>query len=209
MSKPQILLIGAGGHANACIDVIEQQDRYRIAGLVGAPAELHARRLGYSVIATDADLPKLAAEFEYALVAVGQIRSPETRMRLYRQAVELGFQLPVIIAPTAYVSRHAMIGSGSIVMHGAIVNAQARVGVNCIVNTRALLEHDVMIGDHCHISTGAILNGNVSVGAGSFVGSGSILKEGVTLGTGCVIGMGLAVRHSQADRTRYTGNDKP
>ena len=25
MSKPKIILIGAGGHAHACIDVIEQQ----------------------------------------------------------------------------------------------------------------------------------------------------------------------------------------
>ena len=29
-----ILLIGSGGHARACIDVIEQEGRFRIGGLV-------------------------------------------------------------------------------------------------------------------------------------------------------------------------------
>lgn len=208
MNKPDLILIGAGGHAHACIDVIEQSDQYRIAGLVGLPEEVQARHLSYSVIATDSDLPELVKAYQYALISVGQIRSPDSRTRLYRQATALGFHMPVIIAPTAHVSRHATIGSGTIVMHGAIVNAGARVGTNCIINTGALLEHDATVGDYCHISTGAILNGEVHVGAGSFVGSGSIIKEGVTLGKGCVVGMGLSVRHNQKDQTRFVGPGK-
>lgn len=208
MSKPNLILIGAGGHAHACIEVIEQHDQYQIVGLVGMPEEMHTQHLGYSVIATDSDLPELAKAYQYALITVGQIRSPDSRIHLYQRATELGFQLPVIIAPTAHVSRHANIGAGSIVMHGAIVNAGARVGINCIINTRALLEHDATVKDHCHISTGAILNGAVNIGAGSFVGSGSIIKEGVSLGKGCVVGMGLSVRHNQADHARFVGNDK-
>lgn len=203
-----MILIGAGGHVHACIDVIEQHGRYQIAGLVGLSEEMHTRHLGYSVIATDSDLPRLAKAYQYALITVGQIRSPDSRIRLYQQATELGFQLPGIVASTAHVSRHATIGAGTIVMHGAIINAGARVGNNCIINTRALLEHDATVEDHCHISTGAILNGDVYMGAGSFVGSGSIIKEGVAIGKGCVVGMGLSVRHNQADHARFVGNDK-
>jgi sugar O-acyltransferase (sialic acid O-acetyltransferase NeuD family) len=208
MSKPNLILIGAGGHAHACIDVIEQHDQYRIVGLVDMPEEMHIKHLGYSVIAADSELPKLAKEYQYIFIAVGQIRSPDSRIRLYQQTTELGFQLPVIIAPTAHVSRHASIGAGTIVMHGAIINAAARVGNNCIINTRALIEHDTTVADHCHISTGAILNGDVYIGAGSFVGSGSIIKEGVALEKGCVVGMGLSVRHNQIDHTCFLGNDK-
>jgi sugar O-acyltransferase (sialic acid O-acetyltransferase NeuD family) len=207
MSKPSLILIGAGGHAHACIDVIEQHGQYRIAGLVGMPEEMHTQHLGYSVIATDNDLPQLAKEYQYAFITVGQIKSPDNRMRLYQQSTELGFQLPVIIAPTAHVSRHATIGAGTIVMHGAIVNAGATVGNNCIINTRALVEHGATAEDHCHISTGAILNGDVYIGTGSFVGSGSVIKEGVALGKRCVVGMGLSVRHNQADHARFVSND--
>ncbi|ACF42850.1 acetyltransferase [Pelodictyon phaeoclathratiforme] len=205
MSKPDIILIGAGGHAHSCIDVIEQQGQYHIAGLVGMPHEVHDKHLGYEVIATDDDLPQLAKEYGHALISLGQILSPGSRIRLYQQAIKLGFQLPVIVAPTAYVSRHATLGAGTIIMHGAIVTAGVRVGDNCIINNRSLLEHDTTVEDHCHISTGAILNGGVTIGAGSFVGSGTVIKEGVIIGKDCVIGMGLSLRHNQLDHSRYTG----
>lgn len=208
MSKFNLILIGAGGHARACIDIIEQLDQFRIAGMVGKSEEMHTQLLGYSVIATDSDLPKLANDFQYAFISVGQILSPDNRIRLYQRAIELGFKFPVFIAHTAQVSRHATIGNGTIVMHGAIVNAGAKIGVNCIINSHALVEHDAIVEDHCHISTGAILNGDVKIGAGSFVGSGSIIKEGVSLGSGCMIGMGLSVRHNQAAYARFVGNDK-
>ena len=208
MSKPKLILIGAGGHANSCIDVIEQHGKYQIVGLVGMLEEMHIRHFGYSVIATDGDLPQLAKDYKYALITVGQIQTPDHRIRLYQQATKLGFQLPVITAPTANVSFHATIGSGTIVMHGAIVNAGARVGNNCIINTRALIEHDATVEDHCHISTGAIINGNVSIGAGCFVGSGSVIKEGVKFGRRCIVGMGLSVRRNQDDQSRFVGNIK-
>jgi sugar O-acyltransferase (sialic acid O-acetyltransferase NeuD family) len=204
MSKPSLILVGAGGHAGACIDVIEQQGQYQIVGLVGLPEELHSQNLGYEVIATDDALAQLAQSIPYALITTGQIQTAKHRVRLYQQTTQCGFQMPVIISPTANVSRHATVGAGSIVMHGAIINAGAKVGNNCIINTRALLEHDTTVKDHCHISTGAILNGAVSVGTGSFIGSGCVVKEGISIGRECLVGIGLTVRHTLADSKRFT-----
>ncbi len=208
MRKPGLILIGAGGHARSCIDVIEQQGQYQIVGLVGLVEQKHTQKLGYPVIACDDELDELAKSYQYALITIGQIQNVEHRVRLYQKAVQCGFELPVIIAPTAYVSRHAIIGAGSIVMHQAIVNAGAKVGKNCIMNTRALIEHDAMVEDHCHISTGAILNGGVSIRVGSFVGSACVIKEGVSIGKNCLVGMGLTVRHKLADGTRFIGYEK-
>jgi sugar O-acyltransferase (sialic acid O-acetyltransferase NeuD family) len=205
MSKPGLILLGAGGHAHACIDVIEQHGQYQVAGLVGMLEEMNAQHLGYAVIATDSDLSELARTYQYAIVTVGHIRSPDRRTCLYQRAIASGFQLPVIVAPTAHVSRHAIIGAGTIVMHGAIVNAGAKIGSNCIINSRALIDHDVIVEDHCHVSTGAILNGDVMVGTGSFVGSGSVVREGVSIGHGCLVGMGLSVRHNLAGKSRFLG----
>lgn len=205
MSKPNLIVIGAGGHAHACIDVIEQLDQYTITGLVGLPEEMHTQHLGYSVIATDSDLEKLAKEYQFAFIAIGQILSAKNRIHLYHYIKELRFQLPSIISPFAYVSHHATVGSGTIVMHEAIINAGAEIGENCIINTRSLIEHGAIVEDNCHISTGAILNGDVKIGAGSFIGSGSIIKEGVTIGSNSLIGMGLTVRHNQVDHCRYIG----
>lgn len=208
MTKNNIILLGAGGHAHSCIDVIEGQGQFAIAGLVGLLKEAGTKQLGYAVIGTDVDLPKLAEDYQYAFVTVGQILSPGTRIRLYESVTELGFRVPTIISPAAHVSRHASLGAGTIVMHGAIVNAGARVGANCIINTRALIEHDALVDDHCHVSTGAILNGNVHIGGGSFVGSGCVIRDGVVLGKNCVVGMGLSVRHNQPDNTRFSGRER-
>jgi len=208
MSKSDLLVIGAGGHAHACIDVIEQHGRYRIAGLIGKADELHDQHLGYSVIATDDDLPQLSNNYQNIFITIGQISSPEVRIKLYQSVVDLGFLLPTIISPRAYVSKHSTIGKGTIVMHDAVINAGARVGSNCIINTNAMIEHDAIIEDHCHISTGVIANGGVHVGMGSFLGSRSVIREGVSIGQRSLIGMGVVVRHNQPDLTRYIGCDQ-
>lgn len=206
MHQFNLLLIGAGGHTRSCIDVIEQQGIFNIAGLVVEPEGIHLKQLGYGVIGADTDLPDLRRDFEYALITVGQICSANVRKGIYQKLSALGFRFPVIISPRAYVSQHATVGAGSIVMHGAIINAGAKVGNNCIINNCALIEHDTTVEDHCHISTGAILNGGVSVGAGSFVGSGCVVKEGLSIGKDCLVGIGLTVRHPLADSTRFTGH---
>lgn len=208
MSKPSLILIGAGGHAHSCIDVIEHLGTFRIAGLIGTEEEQKREYMGYRVIGMDSDLPELAGQYQYAIIAVGQMESPLIRQRLCRQALTLGYKLPTIISPISYVSSHAMVGDGTIIMHGATVNAGAKVGNNCIINTKALIEHDAMVADHCHISTGAIVNGAVNIGLGSFVGSGSIIKQGIMLGSHCVVGMGISVRHDYAKNSRIlTGSE--
>jgi sugar O-acyltransferase (sialic acid O-acetyltransferase NeuD family) len=197
-----ILLIGPGGHAVACIDVIERAGRFRIAGLVGRASDVGQEVLGYEVIGTDEQLPELLSTIPNALVTLGQIESADARQGLYQRVTASGGTLPVIVSPMAYVSPHARIQSGTIVMHGAVINAAARVGRNCIINSLALVEHGCEVGDHCHISTTAVLNGDVRVGAGTFVGSASSVRQGLTLGERCVIGMGQVVVKDCTDGTR-------
>lgn len=208
MNRSAVLLVGAGGHAHACMDALESQQQYRIAGLVGSKAEIGSQHFGYAVLGSDDDLPGLATRCEYALIAVGHIHTADVRRRLYAHLLALGFKLPVIVASTAYVSPHARIGAGSVVMQGAIVNAGAVIGDNCIINTRAVVEHDAKVGAHCHISTGAILNGDARVGDGSFVGSGCTVREGISIGQNVLVGMGLSVRHPLADGVRFVGVGK-
>jgi sugar O-acyltransferase (sialic acid O-acetyltransferase NeuD family) len=208
MNKPDIILIGAGRHACACIDVIELENKFRIVGLIGRQEEINERHFGYSVIASDLDLPDLAKEYPCALITVGQIKSPDIRIELFQKASTLGFGFPIIISPRAYVSKYSSVGAGSIIMHDAIVNIGANVGSNCIINTRALVEHHASVEDHSHISTGAILNGGCSVGYGGFLGSGSVIKHNVSLGKKCMVGMGVIVRHDLNDYVQFVGSNK-
>lgn len=199
MSPPGLLILGAGGHAQACIEVVERTGAHETIKLIGCAGEVGRHVLNYEVIGTDVNLPSLVYEFPYALVGVGQIHSADRRIKLFNKLRTLGFKLPTIISPTAVISRNAVIGAGTIVMHGAIIGPGACVGQNCIINSGALIEHGCMVEDHCHIATRAILNGEVRVGVGSFVGSASVTKERVVIGRGSLVGMGSCLRKDLAD----------
>lgn len=193
MVKEDLLLIGAGGHAKACIDVIENQDRFRIIGLIGTIEEYGKSILGYEILGTDSELPKIRNRVKNAFIVVGQIKNNRIRKEIYDNLKSLRYELPTIFASSSYISKYAKIGEGSILMHQSVVNSGATIGVNSIINTRALVEHDCVVGNHCHIATASVLNGGVRLGDQAFIGSGAIVREGIQIGKGCLIGMGLKV----------------
>jgi sugar O-acyltransferase (sialic acid O-acetyltransferase NeuD family) len=207
MFKKKIVVIGAGGHAQSCIDVIEAQGQFKIIGLVDSKYEVGKEISGYSVIGTDEDLPMLATKITNAVIGIGQIESSDIRRKIFLNLKEFGFNLPAIISPKAYISKGAQIGSGTIVMHHALVNTGVKIGENCIINSKANIEHNSIIESDCHISTGAIVNGDCLIGRGSFLGSGSVVKQGRTIGENSIIGMLTSVRNDFSANSLYKGEN--
>ena len=191
--KEKIILIGGGGHCKSCIDVIEAQGRFQIMAIVDLKEMVGQYVLCYKIDAVDGGIPKLVKKYKHCLITIGQIKSAAKRVAFFKKLKIIGAKFPVIVSPHAYVSKHASIGEGSILMHGVIVNAGASIGKNCIINSGAIIEHDATVGDYCHISTGAVINGGVRIGERVFVGSNSVTKEYITIGNGSVIGAGLRV----------------
>jgi len=187
MNKRSLILVGAGGHCRSCIDVIELEGRWAIAGIVGRPQERGITVLGHAVNHSDEDLPGLVGAGHAFLLTIGQIGAPGMRQVLFDRLKDMGAEMATVISPRSYVSAHAKVGPGSIVMHHALVNAAAIVGANCIINSKSLVEHDAEVGDHCHVATTAVVNGGVRIGEGSFIGSGAVLKEYITLPPGSFI----------------------
>jgi len=179
--KPEILLIGGGGHCHSVIDIIEQEDKYTIAGIIDKKELIGTKVLDYEVIGCDDDLEKLYKKYSYAIVTVGQIKSNSLRVKLFDLIKSIGYTLPTIISPFSYLSKYAKVDEGTVIHHHALVNANAKIGKNCIINTKALIEHDVIVEDNCHISTGSIINGGVVVKSDTFVGSNSVTKEYITI----------------------------
>lgn len=201
----EILVVGGGGHARSVIDVVEAEGRFVIAGVVDNTPPSDDSVLGYSWLGDDTELDGLVARFKYAVVAVGQLPRPDTRIRLFQRLTQLGAELPTIVSPHAVVSAHARLGQGTVVMHGAVVNAGAVVGKNCIVNTMGLIEHDTHVGDHCHISTGARVNGECVVGEESFIGSGAVVFQLVRLPPRSVVSAGSVVRSGSGPSLELDG----
>jgi len=180
-NKPKILLIGGGGHCKSVIDIIEQEDRYTIAGIIDKKELIGTKVLDYTIIGCDDDLEQLFLQYKYAIVTIGHIKTNQLRIKLFNTLQNIGYTIPTIISPLAYISKYAFIDKGTVIHHQALINANAKIGKNCIINSKALIEHDVVIEDNCHISTGAIINGGVVVSENIFVGSNATTKEYITI----------------------------
>lgn len=191
--KKNIVLIGGGGHCRSVIDVIESTNDYTIVGILDIEENIGKKILDYEIIGSDKDIPILKETYENFAITIGQIKSPNKRVELFKTIKKFGGKLPIIIASTAYKSRYAELLEGTTVMHQAVINANAKVGENCIINTGALIEHDVEIGNNCHISTKSVVNGDVKIGNNTFVGSNTTINQGITIHDNSIIGSGCLI----------------
>lgn len=188
----KLILIGGGGHAKSCVDVINSEKKFKILGLVD---KKKTNISNYNYLGDEQYLENISRHKKiFIFISIGFIKSPETRIRIFKKFKKKNFKFATIISSLSYVSNSASIREGSMIHHFAIVNRDASVGSNSIINTSAIVEHDVKVGNNCHISTGSIVNGGVIIGDGTFVGSGSVIKEGVKIGKNCIIGMGTIVK---------------
>ena len=179
--KEKIVLIGGGGHCHSVIDVIEQESKYEIIGIVDVKENIGKKVLNHEVVACDDDLETIFLFCKNAVITVGQIKSNKIRVNLYNKLKQIGFNLPVIVSPLAYVSKYSNVEEGTVIMHHVLVNANVKIGKNCIINTKALIEHDSVIENNCHISTASVINGGVTVKENSFLGSNATSKQSIEI----------------------------
>jgi sugar O-acyltransferase (sialic acid O-acetyltransferase NeuD family) len=204
MKLRKLVLLGGGGHCKSVIDVAEQAG-YSIIGILDTPDKVGTSVLGYNVLGSDSDMIRFVDKAEF-LVTVGQIKDVSLRIRLHNEVLSKGGTLATVISPRAYVSKHSLIGIGSVVMHNAFINSEVKVGMGCILNTAAHIEHDVSVGDYCHISTGAILNGNCTIGDGVFIGSNAVIANGIEICSYTLVGAGSMVNRRLIESGIYFGN---
>lgn len=187
---PPLVLVGAGGHAKAVIEVVRAEGRFALAGLV-ASGPAPARLLGAPVLGGEEVLPRLRAEgIAWAFAAVGDNAARE---RIGARLLAMGFRLATPAHPSAVLAASALVGEGAVVMARAAVGADARVAGLAIVNTAAVVEHDGFVGAAAHVAPGAVLAGGVRVGARALVGVGTAVRPGVLVGEDAVVGAGAAV----------------
>lgn len=195
-----LVLIGGGGHAAACIDVILATGQFSILGILDAKEKVGHDVMGIPIIGTDEDITTYANSASF-LITFGQFL--DMRSLFYQKYSSVSFA--TVISPFAYVSKTAFIGKGSIVMHHAVVNAKAVVQNNVIVNTMALVEHDTVVENHVHLATKSVCNGHVHVGEGSLIGSGAVVLPSCSITKNTVIAAGAVVNRSIEVSGTYAG----
>lgn len=204
-SNREIVIIGFGGHAKSITDSIERSGNYTILGYT----DTHDCHVGYKYLGTDDILKDIFNRgIHSAAIGLGFLGEGHLRERLIRQAINIGFDFPAIVDPSAVVSRGTRIGRGSFVGKNAVVNTDTQIGDFCIINTGAVLEHENVINNFSHIAVRATLCGKVEVGQYSFVGAGATIIQGKRIGSNCIVGAGSTVLEDVLDNTKVYGLHK-
>jgi sugar O-acyltransferase (sialic acid O-acetyltransferase NeuD family) len=187
-----IVVVGASGHAEVVIDILERQGIHRVVGLIDRSAK--GNLMGYEILGTASDLPGIVRERGIAggIVAIGD---NWTRFSVVNALSTLlpGFTFVTAVHPSAQIGRNVTVGRGSVVMGGAVINPNARVGAFCVVNTNASLDHGSEMGDFSGLLPNAATGGNVSIGAFAAVCQGANIIHGVKIGDHTVVGAGATV----------------
>lgn len=187
--KKGIIVVGAGGHAKVCIELLQAMGE-QVAYCVGE-ADSQDQCVGIPVLKGDDNLPRLRdAGYSRLFVAIG---SNHLRERLASFAVEQGYQLVNAISPQSIISPSAQLGAGIAIMAGAIINAETVIADLGIINTGATVDHDCQIGKAVHIGPQCALAGNVAVGRQSFLGIGCKVIPEISIGENALIGAGGVV----------------
>ncbi len=193
MSVIRVIGVGAGGHAKVLMDILRQDGRYEIVGLVD-PRLVGQSIAGVAVMGGDEQLEHFRRQgVTAAFIGIGGVGDNTLRRRVYEQVRAAGFAVVNAVHPRAIVAPSVHLDSGIAIMAGAILNPDTHLGANVIVNTGAIVDHDCHIGAHTHISPGAVLSGGVRTGVSAHIGVGATVRQGIVVGDGAVVGAGAVV----------------
>lgn len=190
----RLVVLGAGGHAKMCIDILKQRNEYEIVGIVDSQKPVGHEICGVKVIGDESALEELWHQgVGCAINGVGAVTRPGVRKEVFDRLKNIGFFIPNLVHPSAVVEPSATMGEGNQIMMGACLGSDASLGDNCIVNSGSVVSHDCRLHDHSHVAPGAILAGEVTVGEIAVVGMGATVYIGVKLGAKAMINNGINV----------------
>jgi UDP-perosamine 4-acetyltransferase len=189
-STRPVVVVGTGGHAHVCAELLLQDRSLELVGCTGPPQSADASTdLPY--LGTDDDLPGLFADgISHAFVAVGD---NARRKRLQTDLGRVGYTIVNAISRDAVISPSVRLGTGVAVMPGAVVNAGTVVGDGAVLNTGCSVDHDCRVGVAVHVAPRVAVAGWVDIGEGVFLGIGSCVIDKVSIGAWTVVGAGGAV----------------
>lgn len=164
----KLLIVGAGGHGSVVKEIAQAQTDYHFDSIAFVDDR------STNAISTTADLKDLQREYDMAIVAIGNNR---IRASLQRKLKELGYSIPTLIHPTAYVSSSAHIGEGTVVEPMAIINANACIHDGCIISVGTIVDHDAVVEEYCHVNAGAIVMSMAHLDAYEKIDAGKVLAN--------------------------------
>jgi sugar O-acyltransferase (sialic acid O-acetyltransferase NeuD family) len=187
--KSPILLFGAGGHGRVIAELAKAAG-FHVQGFIDTVNPDRAGEVFAGSVVLGGMKIANGLSVRRAVIAFGDNAG---RLALLEELRAQGWELPILVHPSAVVSDSAVMGVGTVVMAQGCVQAGAKLGMGCIINTGAIAEHDGDYDDGVHLAPGARVCGTVRIGTGSFIGAGSVVRERISIGKRVKVGAGSVV----------------
>ncbi|MDC0434876.1 acetyltransferase [bacterium] len=199
MSTHAVLsIMGASGHGRVIADAAQLSGRWAKVMFYDDAEPGPDSMAEWPVAGNVSDLISMSPSANHQVI-VG-IGDNTMRLTHHKKFKALGWTMATVVHPSATISPHANVCSGSIVMAGVVINVGAFVDEACIVNTCASIDHDCHLGQGVHISPGAVLAGTVMVGSRAWIGAGSVVINNINIGDDAILGAGsTAIRDIASD----------
>ena len=142
----RLLILGAGQYGMVAKEIAETMCRFERISFLDDNSSTAIGKLS--------DLNKCTNDFDSAVVAIGDA---EKRLKLIEQLIGVGYDVPVLIHPQAYVAPSAEIGRGSFIEPMAVLHTDVSIGVGCIISAGTIINHNAVVADGCHLNCGSIV----------------------------------------------------
>ena len=191
-TSTDIVLIGIGGHAGMCIDILLQNLNYKIVGFLD-DNNFKDDKFGLKYLGKIDSIEHLSkCGLKYAILGIGFIGNLKGREKMFN-LVSKYVNIPSIIHPQAIVEPSANIKEGCQIMAGAIIGSNVVIDNNCIINSGAIISHNTIVSEGSHLTPGSIIAGHVRIGRRVTIGMGASIYIGLTISDDNVIKNGKAV----------------
>ncbi len=194
INEKSLFVLGGGGHAKMCIEILKQTGLFEIVGIVDSVLPINSSVLSIPVLGRDTIIDDLMQKgLKNAILGIGAVLNHSVRKKLFLSLKEKNLFIPNIIHPSASVEPSVQLGEGNQIMQGAIIGSSVTIGNNCIINSGSVISHDSIIGDNVHIAPGAIIAGTVVINNDSVIGMGVTVFLGIKIGKNVVVNHGINV----------------
>jgi sugar O-acyltransferase (sialic acid O-acetyltransferase NeuD family) len=181
-SPSNLIIVGAGGHALSVGDAALSAG-WTVVGFYSPDGAGSASILGPVLTSLDAlDLSETAFALGIGTNHLRQTVAEDISQRFAQT------EIVSIVHATAWVSPHATVRPGAVILAHTSVGPGSTVGHGALLNIGTSLDHESSLGDYASLGPGARTGGNVSVGERTMIGIQAGILHGVTVGSDCVVG---------------------
>ena len=190
-----LIIIGAGGSSQQIGEAVEQvnlrQPRWNLLGFLDDdPTKLGKTILGLTVLGPVATARQYSAKF---IIGMANARDPGRRAKVLSSMGTDPERFATVIHPSAIVSRHARVGTGTAIMQNVVITQNSIVVDHVIILHNVSIGHDVTIEDFATISPDSVITGACRIGAGAYIGAGSAINNRCVVNPTAVVGLGSVV----------------